>query len=159
VRAGKLEAITTMRSNDVILGLPYDIFLFTMLQEMMAVELELELGVYHHIVGSLHIYESDLDWSKEIVEANPTIVESMPRMLTVAGIDALLEGERQTRDPSTTEASHGLADGYWLALLDVLRYCNGLRVGESVAALPTSASPLYRKLIELRGVRGTYPVI
>ena len=40
VRSGALHAITHMRSNDIILGSPYDIFFFTMLQEMMAVALE-----------------------------------------------------------------------------------------------------------------------
>lgn len=36
LRDGRLSAITYMRSNDVHLGLPHDIFCFTMLQELFA---------------------------------------------------------------------------------------------------------------------------
>lgn len=36
-----------------------DIFSFTLLQEMMARQLRLCLGPYHHQVGSSHVYESD----------------------------------------------------------------------------------------------------
>jgi thymidylate synthase len=151
VRAGKLEAIATMRSNDVLLGLPYDIFLFTMLQEMMAVELGLDLGAYHHIVGSLHIYDSDLSWSKEIVSARPTISESMPRMRTLTGVEGLLEGERHTRDPKASETLHEVADSYWLGLLEVLRYCNGIRLSKVSDLELLSAFPLYRRLVDLRG--------
>lgn len=60
VRAGRLHAITSMRSNDVWLGMPYDVFCFTTLQTYLAMRLGLELGTYTHRVGSLHIYDRDL---------------------------------------------------------------------------------------------------
>jgi hypothetical protein len=52
-----------MRSADAVWGLTYDLFSFTLLQEMMLNELrssgmdDLELGEYIHTAGSLHIYE------------------------------------------------------------------------------------------------------
>jgi thymidylate synthase len=49
-----------MRSNDAYVGLPYDIFLFTSLQELMASELDIEIGTYYHSVNSLHIYHRDI---------------------------------------------------------------------------------------------------
>ena len=58
-RAGRLVMVTHMRSNDAWLGLPGDIFAFTMLQELVARSLGLELGRYHHLVGSLHLYDRD----------------------------------------------------------------------------------------------------
>lgn len=58
VREGKLNMITTMRSNDIVLGFTYDVFAFTMLQEILANELGLELGKYYHNAGSMHIYEN-----------------------------------------------------------------------------------------------------
>lgn len=61
IRAGKLQMITTMRSNDIVLGFTYDVFSFTMLQEMMAYELKVEIGSYFHKVGSMHIYERDFN--------------------------------------------------------------------------------------------------
>src|SRR5690606_7299134 len=42
-RDGKLHAFTSMRSNDAIWGVPYDVFLFTCLQELMALEVGLEV--------------------------------------------------------------------------------------------------------------------
>jgi thymidylate synthase len=61
IRNGKLDVFVNMRSNDIYLGLPYDVFLFSMFQERMAVELGVELGTYHHIAASLHVYETDIE--------------------------------------------------------------------------------------------------
>lgn len=61
VRNGALNLITTMRSNDVWLGLPYDIFNFTCMQIRMAMELNLNIGMYYHNAGSLHLYKKDVD--------------------------------------------------------------------------------------------------
>lgn len=61
VRNGALHLITTMRSNDVWLGLPYDVFNFTCMQIRMAMELGLDIGVYYHNAGSLHLYKNDLE--------------------------------------------------------------------------------------------------
>lgn len=61
VRDGALHLITTMRSNDVWLGLPYDVFNFTCMQIQMAMELNLNIGCYYHNAGSLHLYKRDLD--------------------------------------------------------------------------------------------------
>lgn len=57
VREGRLNMITTMRSNDAIWGFNYDLIMFTMLQEFIARHLGVELGDYSHNAGSFHIYE------------------------------------------------------------------------------------------------------
>ena len=57
LRENQLHATTYMRSNDIWLGLPYDLFAFTSLQVKMAFELGVEVGTYTHIAGSLHLYE------------------------------------------------------------------------------------------------------
>jgi thymidylate synthase len=150
VRAGKLEAIASMRSNDVILGLPYDIFLFTMLQEMMAVELRLEVGSYHHFVGSLHIYDSNLSWAQEMLAAVPTIDEPMPIMTTLQGIEELLEGERQTREPDVLKLPRQTTGSYWEGLLRVLHYYNGSRLGKTIDEDSVLDPPLYGRLAALR---------
>ena len=59
IRNNKLNMITTMRSNDIVLGFTYDVFAFTFMQELMANELGVELGVYCHNVGSMHIYSKE----------------------------------------------------------------------------------------------------
>lgn len=60
VRDGRLEWLQIMRSNDVFLGLPHNLVQFTYLQEIVAGWLGLQLGHYHHVSDSLHVYERDL---------------------------------------------------------------------------------------------------
>lgn len=61
IRENKLYMTTYMRSNDVWMGLPYDMFAFTCLQMLMAMELDVRIGGYTHIAGSLHLYQRDFE--------------------------------------------------------------------------------------------------
>lgn len=56
IRNGKLNLSVHMRSNDIWMGVPYDMFSFCFLQMKMAMELGIEIGEYHHYAGSLHMY-------------------------------------------------------------------------------------------------------
>lgn len=64
IRDRKLFATTVMRSTDIILGFPLDIFQFTMWQIEMAKELGLELGWHRFISDNLHVYEKN--WIENI---------------------------------------------------------------------------------------------
>jgi thymidylate synthase len=72
IRHGRLYLITTMRSNELHFGFRTDVVFFTMLQEIMATLLGLELGDYCHNVGSLHVKKEKItgkhvtliDWPK-----------------------------------------------------------------------------------------------
>lgn len=59
LRNGKLNLSVHMRSNDIWMGVPYDMFSFCFLQVKMAMELGVEVGQYTHYAGSLHLYERD----------------------------------------------------------------------------------------------------
>lgn len=65
IRNNQLHLTTNMRSNDIFFGVPYDISFFTMLQELTIVNLRkqaypnLQMGIYTHRIGSLHMYEKD----------------------------------------------------------------------------------------------------
>lgn len=61
VRKKALHMIVTMRSNDIWLGMPYDVFAFTCYQRVLAGELGVGVGEYHHQVGSLHLYKKHID--------------------------------------------------------------------------------------------------
>jgi thymidylate synthase len=61
IRDDRLELIVNMRSQDVFLGVPFDLFMFTQLQLSLAYQLGVEVGRYVHHVGSLHLYERDRD--------------------------------------------------------------------------------------------------
>ena len=57
IRDNKLHLTTYMRSNDIWMGFPYDVFQFTNMLILMSMELGIEVGTYTHICGSLHLYE------------------------------------------------------------------------------------------------------
>ena len=60
----RLHLHTYMRSNDVWLGLPYDMAFFTTLLQIVSEEVGIPIGVYHHTVGDLHLYERH--WDKPV---------------------------------------------------------------------------------------------
>lgn len=60
IREGRLNMIVSMRSNDIVLGLPYDATVFSLLQSMLANSLKIQVGDYYHNAGSMHIYNKDL---------------------------------------------------------------------------------------------------
>ena len=57
IRNGKLDWTQVMRSNDIVLGLPYNLVQFTGLQEILAGWLGIEVGSYNHLSDSLHLYD------------------------------------------------------------------------------------------------------
>lgn len=59
MRKSKLYLTVYMRSNDLCMGFPYDVFQFMNMQVLMSMEIGCELGTYTHIAGSLHLYERD----------------------------------------------------------------------------------------------------
>lgn len=121
LRDGRLDAICTMRSNDAMLGMPYDVFLFTMIQEMAATTLGCKLGRYYHQVASLHLYESQVALAERIVSSRPQVVEPMAPMADVQLAGVLLDGEANCRT-SVRHGSHLIGGGgYWSDLLEVIQ--------------------------------------
>lgn len=59
IREDRLDMVVNMRSNDIVWGFTYDVFNFTTFQELMANELQVEVGTYYHNAASMHIYEKD----------------------------------------------------------------------------------------------------
>jgi thymidylate synthase len=68
IRNAQLEAITTMRSSDAWLGLPYDLYNQAMLQRALAAELDVPVGSLTFHVGSSHLYERDLEKARAVLE-------------------------------------------------------------------------------------------
>ena len=122
IREKRLHCFVTMRSCDVIYGLCYDVYLVTMLQEIMSVQLGVELGEYHHASSSMHYYERHTRWVRRILREGATQTPPMPPMTDVEGIDQLLDFEQSVRDcpaKPNTELLESLSP-YWLALARVL---------------------------------------
>jgi thymidylate synthase len=79
-RGGRLHMIVYMRSNDAFVGLPHDVFAFTMIQELVARSLGLKLGVYDHFIGSLHLYDEHRDRAKNFLKEGFQNFVPMPAM-------------------------------------------------------------------------------
>jgi len=78
IRDEKLDMMVSMRSNDIYKGLPHDIFTFTMIQEILSLRLGVELGTYKHAVGSLHLYEDDIENASKFTQEGWSMDVSMP---------------------------------------------------------------------------------
>ncbi|MEV4033688.1 thymidylate synthase [Streptomyces umbrinus] len=140
LRAGRLHMSTSMRGQDVWIGLPYDLFFYTTLQELVASWLDAALGDFHHHVSSLHIYEHHLDQAEELTEVTASPV--MPELATQwEGFDHLL-----------SQVEVGAATGHpgWDAMAETMRsyrlWKSGLRE-QAWRAADTIAGPLGHALI------------
>lgn len=75
LRDEQLHLSVHMRSNDIWMGVPYDMFSFCFLQMKMAMELGVYVGSYTHYAGSLHMYQRDYEAAmKNIAAATPATV-------------------------------------------------------------------------------------
>ena len=126
VRQNKLNCIVYMRSNDLYLGLPYDVFSFTMLQELLATQLNLELGSYRHCVGSLHVYKRHYEKIQQCAEIHlehEKYIGMQPmEVMTEDHLTKMLTLEESIRKSNEYDESIylGLPD-YWKNFIDVLR--------------------------------------
>jgi thymidylate synthase len=158
IRDSKLHMITYMRSNDVFSGLPHDIFCFTMLQEILARSLSVELGTYKHAVGSLHLYESNEDTVQQFVDEGwqPTKMPMPPMPFSDPwpAIRLLLEAERAIRTGEALEnaALEGL-DPYWadlIRLLQIFRYSKDNDAASIEELRQRMSSSIYDTFIDKR---------
>jgi len=61
IRNGYLDMTCMMRSQSVVMVMPYDIFNNTMLQEYIAKRLCVSPGIYRHLASSYHILDTDFE--------------------------------------------------------------------------------------------------
>lgn len=102
IREKKLYLHVLMRSNDVIWGLPYDVFSFTMFQEAMlgilnAKGMELTLGEYYHTAGSIHLYERHFDMARKISDEEDAIFEITMEPISLIELNELIMLEEKIR--------------------------------------------------------------
>lgn len=124
IRDRRLHLSVTLRSNDAYWGLPHDVFCFTMLQEMMARRLGVELGEYYQHVGSMHVYERHYNGMRAYIAEGVQQTSEMPAMpegdaFEMVGL--MLTVEAQLRSGVTVEAGHVTADPYWADIVRLLQ--------------------------------------
>lgn len=115
LRDGALHMIVTMRSNDVWKGMPYDIFAFTCLQRVVAAHLNARVGLYHHRVGSMHLYSRDANKARESLHASAIPRELRPHGWslddTLTTCEFAVQCERMIRsDGIVPDSIHALGD-------------------------------------------------
>jgi len=112
LRRGLLHMHTTMRSQDLWLGFPYDIFTATLIQELLAGWLDVGVGQYHHYVDSLHLYAEHIDAAAHLPDIEPSPVMPAAQLVWERFDQVLTDTVHQ---PS----ARGL-DGIWVAFAQVL---------------------------------------
>jgi thymidylate synthase len=67
---GKLHMHSILRSNDMMLGCPFDVAGFALLQHILAARLGVGVGVYSHSISNAHIYDVHYEAAAEVLERN-----------------------------------------------------------------------------------------
>lgn len=115
-RDKRLNMFVNMRSNDAYFGLPHDVFAFTMMQELVARSVGLELGEYKHSAGSLHLYEDQFSsasaylgeaWQATVAMPDMPPTDPWPSIEKVRGI------ERVLREGGMADIEGSGLDDYW----------------------------------------------
>lgn len=70
IRNGRLDLTVINRSNDLFLGIPYNVFAFNVIQHFVAEKIQIEVGLQRHFTDSLHLYQDDVETVKKIIRTN-----------------------------------------------------------------------------------------
>jgi thymidylate synthase len=124
-RGKLLHCYVSMRSNDAYLGLPHDVFAFTMLQELIARSIDHEIGEYHHAVGSLHLYDANEGAARDFLSegwqsTTGAEMPPMPRGDPFRSLSWLLAAEAKLRNGDRAILPPEGTDPYWIDLARLL---------------------------------------
>lgn len=97
LRGNRLHWHTIMRSNDLWLGMPYDVWCFSMIQSILAEACGVEVGDYTHTVGSLHIYERNEQDIQARKSARQFYEPEAPCDMTLDDVEQLVQIEEKIR--------------------------------------------------------------
>tara|TARA_R110002096_G_scaffold429184_1_gene641805 strand:- start:8271 stop:9200 length:930 start_codon:yes stop_codon:yes gene_type:complete len=70
VRDGALDLTVINRSNDLFLGVPYNVFVFGVIHKFIAKELSLQVGIQRHFTDSLHLYKENAELVSDLLAVN-----------------------------------------------------------------------------------------
>jgi thymidylate synthase len=156
MRDSRLHMFTSMRSNDAYLGLPHDVFAFTMVQEIVARSLNTEVGIYKHAVGSLHLYDVHRANARQYFREGWQPRLSMPPMPPGdpwPALNVLVAAERDLREGRGVDIDRlGIAP-YWqdlMRLIQVFRYARHGQVTDIDNVRQRMSVPDYDQYIDDR---------
>lgn len=157
IRNDRLDMVTSMRSNDAYKGLPHDVFSFTMLQEIAARMLKVELGEYHHFAASLHLYDENAAGARAFIDEKfqGRVGADMPEMplndKPWLDIKIFLSAEAAIRAGLPVPEEVGALDPYWRNLVNLPRVFRYAKLGEKdrISAVKDELSNgFYKEYIE-----------
>lgn len=154
VRRDGLHMVTHMRSNDAFLGLPHDIFAFTLLQEIVARSLRIRLGSYRHLVGSLHLYDVDRKKAQRFLKEgwqSKILMPAMPTGDPWPNLDKLLKAELKIRQGQAVKVKDLGLPNYWGDLIRLLQVYSGKKNKNIIVGLKKQMfSDVYNPYIDKR---------
>lgn len=149
IRDGKLNWTQVIRSNDLILGTPQNIFQFTMLQEILAGWLDVEVGHYIQMSDSLHLYKGTNNDGKthedkrpsycDIYEIYDTQDARLPKDIFDMELGKMSDIEEDWRK-GDVESNDYIEDMYWTNFMQVLSAYNCVKYGKIDMAIDTIES-------------------
>lgn len=127
IRNGALECQSFWRSENALTLLPINLFEFTLLQELIASELNIPVGPYAHTVTSLHHYLEDTNRLQQTLEAlgGNQIPDPMEPMTphSLRQIEILRNFEEELRlQISNGSAEFSELSNYWQHIAGIMAY-------------------------------------
>ena len=170
IRDDRLHTQLVMRSNNATILLPFNLFEFSLLAEMVAVECGVAMGPLSVYTASMHIYEGKRNFSREIIEkGGDTQSTSMPPMpsdpLPLREISRLVQFEADIRHRSEAISDNTieeeidkireLFDIYWqqFAFLLLATVVNRRCLMDAAEILTFAMNPQLAKHLTWEGVR------
>lgn len=153
IRENRLHLFTTMRSNDAFVGFVHDVFAFTMIQEIIARILNVELGYYNHFVSSMHLYDNNNckieEYLGEGFQSHKLSMDPMPHINIRKDIKKVLKWEEEIREGILHHLDDLEIDDYWKDILILLKIFSIKNDNEEVIRLSKNIkSNIFKLLIE-----------
>lgn len=159
IRDESLHLVVNMRSSDLILGIANDVPAFTILQELMALELGVKLGDYIHISNSLHVYERHWDMLDQICSPDniqssalldlshnkPVHMPSLPPLERLSKQEAVIRGIDSSAALSAHITSNLCPGYYWDEWLRVLASYRAKVLGDKALSVSLFDSSCFGK--------------
>jgi thymidylate synthase len=151
VVGGCLEWLQIIRSNDLFLGLPYNIIQWTTLQEVLAGWIGVQIGSYNQVSDSLHVYDRNaslLEGTDSSIYAENSDSISLPMgesELSFRNLESCLErllADGTSAIPELLKKTQ-LAPSFrnWLILFCAEQYRRGRDSRSSIALIAECTNP------------------
>ena len=128
VREKKVDFFLHMRSQSAAMVFPYDIFLFTMLHEYVAICLKVDIGNFHYYCNSFHFYKDEIEVVQKIVEEKLTIANEMPimdvstpqQLVDLIKLEGVIRQDVLNNNFLSTDRYLSNLSPYWRGLFEIL---------------------------------------